>query len=107
MRSRKILRIAARAALVLAAVYVLFLTAVYVAMCQPPDRFGRFMAKLPWQAYPLIPFERMWNVARGGKLAVGDEAPDFDLRTADKTARVKLSSFRGKQPVVLVFGSYT
>jgi peroxiredoxin len=49
----------------------------------------------------------MWNVARGGRLAVGEEAPDFDLRTVDKTARVKLSSFRGKQPVVLVFGSYT
>jgi hypothetical protein len=107
MASRKILRLAARAALVLAAVYVLFLTAVYVAMIQPPDRFGRFMSKLPGPLYPAIPFERMWNVARAGKLEVGDEAPDFDLRTADKSARVRLSSFRGRQPVVLVFGSYT
>lgn len=104
---RKTLRIVALTAGAVAAVYLLFLTVVYVAMCQPPDRFGRFMAKLPPQVFPVIPFERMWRVARGGRLEVGDLAPDFDLRTADKTARVKLSSFRGKQPVVLVFGSYT
>jgi peroxiredoxin len=34
-------------------------------------------------------------------------APDFTLPTLDKSANVQLSSFRGKQPVVLVFGSYT
>jgi peroxiredoxin len=34
-------------------------------------------------------------------------APDFSLPTADRTRIVRLSSFRGDRPVVLVFGSYT
>lgn len=59
---------------------------------------------------------------RGGrrtpdKLKVGDPAPDFTLRLLDKqkpkkaddteAETVQLSSFKGKQPVVLIFGSYT
>ena len=61
----------------------------------------------------VIPFEPMWNVARAGELEVGDVAPDFALRSVDQKGRpqsgapVQLSSFRGRQPVVLVFGSYT
>jgi thiol-disulfide isomerase/thioredoxin len=39
-------------------------------------------------------------------LKVGDLAPDFTLSTAsDQDKQVTLSSFRGKKPVVLVFGS--
>ena len=38
---------------------------------------------------------------------VGEEAPDFELRTLEGDGVVKLSDFRGKKPVVLVFGSYT
>ncbi len=38
---------------------------------------------------------------------VGQVAPDFTLKTKDGKKTVKLSSFRGKKPVVLVFGSYT
>lgn len=38
---------------------------------------------------------------------VGEEAPDFELRTLEGDKVVKLSDFRGKKPVVLVFGSYT
>jgi len=38
---------------------------------------------------------------------VGQEAPDFELRTLEGDGAVKLSDFRGKKPVVLVFGSYT
>lgn len=40
----------------------------------------------------------------------GSDAPDLTLfRLADKEKKepVKLSSFEGKKPVVLVFGSYT
>jgi hypothetical protein len=40
-------------------------------------------------------------------LSVGDMAPDFKLKTMDGKQQVQLSSFRGKRPVVLVFGSYT
>lgn len=39
---------------------------------------------------------------------VGDKAPDFKLKTlGDPDKEVKLSSFAGKAPVVLIFGSYT
>ena len=39
--------------------------------------------------------------------AVGDSAPDFSLKTLDGKETFTLSQFRGKQPVVLIFGSYT
>lgn len=34
-------------------------------------------------------------------------APDFELKSLDGKSTTKLSSFRGKKPVVLFFGSYT
>ena len=37
----------------------------------------------------------------------GELAPDFTLSDITGTETVTLSSFRGKQPVALVFGSYT
>ena len=46
-----------------------------------------------------------WRVA--DKLRVGDVAPDFKLKTKDFTRDVELSSFRGKRPVILIFGSYS
>ena len=49
----------------------------------------------------------MWLVARRGTLKVGDMAPDFELKTADNSGVVRLSSFRGQKPVVLIFGSHT
>ena len=45
--------------------------------------------------------------ARAGDLPVGQEAPDFSLKSLNGDASVRLSSFRGQKPVVLVFGSYT
>ena len=38
---------------------------------------------------------------------VGDYPPNFSLKRLDTDTRERLSSFRGKQPVALVFGSYT
>jgi peroxiredoxin len=38
---------------------------------------------------------------------VGDMAPDFELRDAEDKDPVRLSDFRGKRPVALIFGSYT
>jgi hypothetical protein len=38
---------------------------------------------------------------------VGDLAPDFSLQDPDGKVQVRLSDFRGKRPVALVFGSYT
>jgi hypothetical protein len=44
---------------------------------------------------------------RDGPLRPGGMAPDFTLAPRDGGPRITLSSFRGKQPVALVFGSYT
>ena len=92
---------------VLLVLWLCFVGYIGWAMQQPPEVFGRVMKHMPMPAYFLFPFETMWSHARKGSLAVGSVAPDFDLETYDKSGRVQLSSFRGKEPVVLVFGSYT
>jgi hypothetical protein len=107
MAAGKIGKWVARIAVGLVLLYGGFLTLIFDAMHQPPDKFGRVMKHVPMPLFLVVPFETMWNKARGGHLAVGETAPDFDLRTADKSSRVRLSSFRGQKPVVLVFGSYT
>jgi hypothetical protein len=38
---------------------------------------------------------------------VGDVAPDFQLSDVNGENPVRLSQFRGKSPVALVFGSFT
>ena len=42
-----------------------------------------------------------------GTLKPGDMAPDFKLRRVKSKKKLRLSAFRGKKPVALVFGSYT
>jgi hypothetical protein len=89
-------------------VYVSFGSFILWAMRQPPETFGRVMAKLPGPVpFLLFPFETAWMHARAGSLHVGDPAPDFSLLKLDKSERVKLSELNRGQPVVLVFGSYT
>jgi hypothetical protein len=39
--------------------------------------------------------------------AIGADAPDFKLPRLGSTEQVQLSSFRGRKPVALIFGSYT
>jgi hypothetical protein len=39
--------------------------------------------------------------------AINDLAPDFTLKTQDGKQQISLAQFRGKKPVVLVFGSFT
>jgi hypothetical protein len=77
------------------------------AMRQPPEDFGRVMARMPMPAYFLFPFETMWTDARKGFLKTGEAAPDFTVQTLDTAAPVKLASLWSEKPVVLVFGSYT
>ncbi len=43
------------------------------------------------------------SLAQTATLAVGDEAPDFTLNSATTDGSVTLSSYRGKQNVVLAF----
>lgn len=96
-----------RLVLPLLAVYAVFLGGMFWVMRQPPDRFGALMRHFPLPLLAIVPFETMWNQARGGTLRTGEMAPDFALPTADKKSEVRLSSLRGRLPVVLVFGSYT
>lgn len=97
-----------RSVLVLVIVYVGFGALIWRSMCQTPEQFGHFMARLPGPVpFLLYPFESMWMRARAGTLGIGAAAPDFLLTTLDKTAQVQLSSLNKQGPVVLVFGSYT
>ncbi len=79
----------------------------YWAMSQPPAVFGHIVSKTPMPVMIAVPFETLWMRARSGSLKPGDLAPDFQLPTLDHQDTVRLSSFRGSRPVVLVFGSYT
>ena len=51
---------------------------VYWAMCQPLDRFGAIMQRVPGVAMAVLPFEPLWMRVRA-LLHPGDLAPDFDL----------------------------
>jgi len=42
-----------------------------------------------------------------GNLKVGDTAPEFALKTIKGDETVRLSDARGRQPTILVFGSFT
>ena len=91
------------------AVLVLYVgvLAGFLAVMRNPTLFGKVMRRVPEPVFVVIPFKRLWFIARAGRLQPGDAAPDFDLRGQDKKSRVRLASFRGREPVVLVFGSYT
>ena len=47
------------------------------------------------------------RASREGKLKAGDPAPDFTLQDPSGKRTVKLSDFKDKAPVVLIFSSYT
>jgi hypothetical protein len=87
--------------------YAVFVAFIWRAMRQPPEAFGRVMARMPGVAYLVLPFETLWTRARVGTLHAGDAAPDFSLMKLDKSEAIRLSSLTASQPVVLVFGSYT
>ena len=91
----------------LAVVYGITTGALYLAMLQPPEKFGAIMSKVPTVAMIVLPFEPLWTSARRGILGVGDPAPDFALPALDRSRVVRLSAELRDRPVVLVFGSYT
>ena len=100
-------RLLLRVLIGLVVAYLLFAGYILWAMRQPPETFGRVMSRMPDAAYLILPFETMWIHARSGRLQTGDPAPDFSLMKLDKSDKVQLSALSSKQPVVLVFGSYT
>jgi len=90
------------------------LAIVYLALCaglvgvmHHPVLFGEVMRHVPEPLMMVVPFRRLWFLARAGKLKAGDPAPSFVLPTADRQSSISLASFRGQRPVVLIFGSYT
>ena len=107
MAARRGSRIALRVLAALALLYAVFCGGAYWAMTQPPDVFGHVVMRVPFPLMMVLPFEPLWKHARAGRVNPGDEAPDFRLPTLDRSQTVRLSSFRGSRPVVLVFGSYT
>ena len=100
-------RFLVRSLIVVLVAYMAFVAFIWTAMRQPPETFGRVMAKMPVVAYLVLPFETLWTRARAGTLRAGDAAPDFSLMKLDKSEAIRLSSLTANQPVVLVFGSYT
>jgi hypothetical protein len=82
---------------VLMAAYLVFCAAILAIMYQPPVRFAKTIAKVPGPVFLVPPFETLWRVARGGRLSLGDKAPDFDLSTLVTSAYVRLSAFQGRK----------
>ncbi len=105
-RSRWV-RIALIVAAILIPIQLALSAGLYWAMCQPPDKFGAVMKHVPMPMMMVLPFETLWNRARGGALQPGDLAPDFRLPALDHSGYFTLSELRGSRPVILVFGSYT
>jgi hypothetical protein len=91
----------------LVALYLAVLSFFDYSMHQPPEAFSRVMMHVGPVPFLLFPFETMWKSARAGHLQIGDQSPDFTLPLLNHSGSITLSSFRGRQPVVLIFGSYT
>lgn len=69
---------------------------------------ARQMRELVTKAVRSRDHELGWQLAHDvDSPKVGDLAPDFELQDPAGEKAVRLSSFRGKRPVALVFGSYT
>lgn len=97
-----------RGLVVVLVLYAIFAGSIVWVMHQPPETFGRVMSRMPAALVFLsLPFETLWTHARAGELRPGDQAPDFSLLKLDKSERLQLSALTARQPVVLVFGSYT
>lgn len=103
-------RVKRTAAAILAALLVIYAGSFAFfafAMRQSPEYFSSVMKHVGPAPFLLFPFESMWKQARKGALRPGDMAPDFALPRLGGSETVRLSSYRGSRPVVLIFGSYT
>jgi thiol-disulfide isomerase/thioredoxin len=61
-----------------------------------------------WLSLSIIGLVIAAQPRRGAEtIRAGAPAPDFTLRSPDGEQAVTLSDFKGKKPVVLIFGSYT
>lgn len=100
-------RITASIVAIIFVLWLAFVSFMWGAMHKPPEEFARVMSHMPWEVFLVVPFETLWTRARAGTLQLGDSAPDFSLVKLDKSANIRLSEVNAKQPVVMIFGSYT
>jgi len=109
IKSKSVRTVLVKTLAVIAIFWIVSCAGLYHVMRQPPETFGRLMAKLPGPVpFLLFPFETLWTRARAGDLQIGDPAPDFSLMKLDKSASLQLSALTAQgRPVVLIFGSYT
>ena len=104
---RRVTKIVGGFAACAAVVWLTASLALYVAMRQPPARFGALMARVPPIMMGILPFRPLWMSARAGALVPGEIAPDFELPMLHGDGVVRLSALTPDKPVVLIFGSYT
>jgi Ca2+-binding EF-hand superfamily protein len=77
-------------------------------MLQPPEKKKEDKSKdepSPWVFAKGLLSSELGSFHQGP--AVGDRAPLFALKTQDGKQEIRLSDYRGKKPVVLIFGSFT
>lgn len=67
----------------------------------------KFILILLWCVFLIENQAQSWRGRRDNPPAVGEKAPDFSLTKLNSTTKIRLSDYQGKQPVVLIFGSYT
>jgi hypothetical protein len=60
-----------------------------------------------WVAQTMLPPDPFLINSASRRLAVGELAPDFTLPALTGALEVRLNSFRGHKPVVLIFGSFS
>ena len=97
-RSGRLARIAAVASAAVAILFMLWEGEDNLALGS-----GLLFSMMEWRSE-----EVDWQLALDPRSPkVGDLAPDFELQDPEGRVQVRLSDFRGKRPVALVFGSYT
>ncbi|MBO0910775.1 MAG: hypothetical protein J2P13_03185 [Acidobacteria bacterium] len=87
--------------------WVAFVGFIWQAMNRTPEDFARVMSHMPGEVFLILPFETLWTRARAGRLEIGDPAPDFSLMKLDRSSSLRLSEINRRQPVAMIFGSYT
>ncbi len=107
IEKRRWLKVTASALAIIFVLWLGFVAFMWRIMHRQPEDFARVMSHMPWEVFLVVPFETLWTRARAGTLQIGDAAPDFSLIKLDKSAYVRLSEINAKQPVVMIFGSYT
>ena len=61
-----------------------------------------------WMGGPSMVFGMLrYDQREEGKLRIGDRAPDVPLISLNGKDQLKLSSYIGPKPLVLIFGSFT